>query len=73
MQYNWNKIFEKFLKTKRNWKCYRCGALLAKEKILLGQVEIKCRKCNALNVLKFDDLTEIVDILQSALDKKQKK
>ena len=72
-QPNWDKIFEQFLKNKRNWKCYRCGALLAKEKVLLGQVEIKCRRCNAVNVIKFNELNKIIDILQFTLDKRQKK
>ena len=70
---DWDRVFEKFLKNARNWKCYRCGALLAKEKVLLGQVEIKCRKCNTINTIKFNDLSKVVNILQSALDKKQKK
>ena len=69
-EYDWNEIFKKFLKNKREWRCFRCGALLAKDKILLGRIEIKCRKCNALNVLELNELDKVIDILRPALDNK---
>lgn len=34
------------------WRCWRCGALLAKLYLIAGcAVEVKCR-CNAVNVAK---------------------
>ena len=33
------------------FRCFRCGRLLAKEAILVGIVEIKCKNCKAINTL----------------------
>jgi len=70
---DWKKIFEKFSEQKQEWHCYRCGALLAKEKILLGFVEIKCRRCNTVNTLNYDRLDKVVKIVEKYLTKKEKK
>jgi len=34
----------------RPFRCYNCGKLLAKENILVGVVEIKCKSCKAMNL-----------------------
>ena len=73
MKLNWYQIFEKFSEQKQKWRCYRCGALLAKEKILLGFVEIKCRRCNTINILNFNKIDMVVKIIKKALDIKEKK
>jgi len=36
------------------FRCKRCGHLLAKEEIIFGQVEIKCYACNELNTITYD-------------------
>ena len=36
------------------FRCRKCGHLLAKEEILFGTLEIKCYSCNELNFLDYD-------------------
>jgi len=35
------------------FRCEKCGKLLAKEEILYGQIEIKCYACNHYNIYRF--------------------
>lgn len=35
-------------------RCKECGALLCKEHIEIGDVEIKCYHCNHLNYIQYD-------------------
>ena len=34
-------------------RCEKCGALLCKEEIEIGDVEIKCYRCNFLNIFTY--------------------
>ena len=64
----WEEIISRFLKHKDEWRCRYCGALLAKEKILIGAVEIKCKKCKKINLISYDDMSRVVEIIKAALD-----
>jgi len=33
-------------------RCVKCNKLLAKEENLQGKLEIKCTRCNLLNIIK---------------------
>lgn len=33
-------------------RCVKCNKLLAKEEKLQGKLEIKCSRCNKLNIIK---------------------
>lgn len=47
-------------------RCEKCGTLLCKEDIEIGEVEIKCYRCNHYNRLEWD--SKIVEsILTAAL------
>ena len=37
-----------------DFRCKRCGHLLAKEEVLFGEIEIKCYACNELNTLSYE-------------------
>jgi phage FluMu protein Com len=37
-------------------RCKRCGALLLKESIVMGTVEVKCHRCNTFNTLSVDKM-----------------
>ena len=41
-------------------RCKNCGALLAKENIRAGEIEIKCPKCNTFNTIRVDTFGPIV-------------
>lgn len=45
----------------RQFRCVRCGKLLAREDIKKGNLEIKCRACGAINLLQKDDVEKIFD------------
>ena len=36
-----------------NLRCEQCNALLAKEDIALGGIEIKCSRCNKMNWFEY--------------------
>jgi phage FluMu protein Com len=50
-------------------RCEKCGALLAKEDITIGDIEIKCHRCNCMNNYeynsKFLDSITTSDLLMS--------
>lgn len=35
-------------------RCESCGALLCREDIALGDIEVKCYRCNKLNYYKYE-------------------
>jgi len=35
-------------------RCEKCGALLAREDVALGDIEIKCYRCNKMNLYKYE-------------------
>jgi len=35
-------------------RCEQCGALLSKENIEIGEIEVKCYRCNYLNWFEFE-------------------
>ena len=55
--------FKTFISEKSEFRCRKCGKLLAYEKVLLGIVEIKCPRCKTVNKIIFDDIDAVVDII----------
>jgi len=43
----------------KEFRCWKCRALLAEEDIKLGKLEIVCRKCNAINIIDKKTLDKI--------------
>lgn len=46
------------------WRCSNCRTLLARQLILIGTVEIKCR-CNTLNVRQGADPAAVAQLVES--------
>ena len=40
-----------------DWRCAHCHQLLARQGLIKGRLEIKCRKCETMNVLDAQDGT----------------
>ena len=45
-------------------RCEKCGTLLTKENIEIGEIEIKCYRCNWLNYFSFQ--SRLLDSIFSA-------
>lgn len=50
------------------FRCWKCGRLLAKENILVGVVEIKCKSCKEINLAIGE--YEIIDDINENENKK---
>jgi len=46
-------------------RCDQCGTLLCKENIEIGDVEIKCYRCNKLNSFSYS--SKVLDSLFTAI------
>ena len=42
-------------------RCKKCNALLMKEEIIVGSIEIKCRNCGTYNYLSVDKYISKLD------------
>jgi len=68
-----SEAFKTFLSEKSEFKCRKCGKLLAYEKVLLGVVEIKCPRCKTINRILFDDIDSVIDIVEDIIKENNKK
>jgi len=61
-KFDWQEILHNFFQNFHNWRCRGCGKLLAREKILIGALEIKCKSCKTKNLIIFNNLHQIIKI-----------
>ena len=47
-------------------RCEECGSIICKENIEIGEVEIKCYRCNHFNYINYDSKI-IQDLFTAAL------
>ncbi len=45
-------------------KCENCGTLLFKENVEIGEIEVKCYRCNFMNYLNYQ--SKLLDSIFSA-------
>lgn len=53
----------------QEFRCKKCGRLLAMEDIRQGELEIKCKYCKTFNVIRIQSLDKIGKVWNNEVDK----
>jgi phage FluMu protein Com len=44
-----------------DFRCRKCEHLLAKEEIIFGKIEVKCKYCHSINILDYPFRAEMIE------------